>query len=267
MSDFKIVYILLIISTLLLSCKTKKKLTKLESAEKLQIYNGIVSKYIDYQSLLIKSSVKFESSKKKLNLKATVKILKDSLIIISLSPGLGIEVARIKFTNDSIFILDRLSSQLTRGDYQYISKNYKIDIGYADIQSILTNELFIYPREYGSLQDEFVTGFRFGTGDNKLDMYRKTKNSVENLVSVDEQTNAIKKYIINDIPQNRNLRISFEDNYSEQFNNVPKKVFITSSVDGKYNKINLHYTKVTKNKKLNFSFNIPSKYKIIDIKK
>ena len=267
MSKLKVVFIFLIFSSLVFSCKTKRKLQKNESTQLLQIYDSIVNKYIDYETLLIKSSIKYENVKRKLNLKATVKLKKDSLIIISLSPGLGIELARIKFTMDSIFVLDRLSSQLTRGDYQFIEKTYKINITYADIQSILTNQLFIYPRNHNSLEDEFVKGFHFGTGSKRLDIYRKTDNSVENLISLDEQTYFVKKYIINDIPNKRNLSILFEDTYSDELKSLPKRVSITSSVDGKFNRIKLNYSKVSKNKKFNFSFKVPSKYKIIDFKK
>ena len=267
MNKYISLYIILIISLLLFSCKTKKNLVDVKKTEMLQVYDSIVSKYLNYETLYLKSSVKYYSEKKNLNLKASIKIKKDSIIIISLSPGLGIEVARIMLTNDSVFILDRLSSQCTKADYKYFTDEYKIDVMYSDIQSILTNELFILPKNDLKTSNDFIQNFNFGNGANKYNFYRKTNNSIENLISIDSHNYFIQKYLIIDIPKKRNLTINYIDNYSKEFSNFPKKIDIISSFNGNENKILLNYSKIGLNKKLNFSFKIPSKYKIIYIKK
>jgi len=251
-------------SSLLVACKTQKKLNREKSVELEIIYDSITAGYIDYETLLIKSTTNYESKNKSIKLKGTIKIQKDSIIIISLSPGLGIEAARIKFTKDSLFILDRFSSQVTMGDYKFINDTYKVNIGYEDIQAILTNELFIYPLDKGiATNEEFVNSFDVRSNKETLDLYRKTDQLVENLISINTKHYTIKKYIINDIKNRRNLNIQFEDVYSDEFGNLPKKIFVVSSVDDKFNKIKLNYSKVTKNKKLNFSFKIPKNYKSI----
>jgi len=204
----KTLCILLIMSLLLLSCKTKTKLERKRNAEMTEIYNNIVDKYINYETLLLKANTQFNDGKKNVKFKATIKIDKDSLILISLSPGLGIELARIKFTKDSIFILNRLSSQLTKGKYKFLNDTYKIDIKYSDIQSILTNELFIYPKiSKLSTSQEFVNSFNIRNSNETLNLYRKTENLIENLVSVNDDNYLIKSYIINDILNRRNLKI------------------------------------------------------------
>lgn len=260
----KLFYILLIISPLLFSCKIKKKFERKRSAEMSEIYANIINKYIDYETLLIKASTQFENKNKKLNLKGTIKIQKDSLIIISISPGLGIEVARIMFTKDSLFILDRISSQFTKANYKYINDTYNIYVGYKDIQAILTNELFIYPLENeNAIGEEFVNSFNIRANKETLDLYRKTDKLIENLISINTENYTIKKYIINDVRNKKNLNIEFEDIYSEEFGNLPKRISVVSYVDNKFIKIKLNYSKIVKNKNLNFSFRIPSKYKTI----
>ena len=264
MTKTRYLHILLIVSILLVACKTQKKLNRERSAELEVIYDSITAGYIDYETLLIKSTTNYESKNKKINLKGTIKIHKDSIIIISLSPGLGIEAARIKFTKDSLFILDRFSSQVTRGDYKFINDTYKVNIGYGDVQAILTNELFIYPLENGTaISEEFVNSFNVRSNKETLDLYRKTDQLIENLISINTKHYTINKYIINDSKNRRNLNIQFEDVYSDEFGNLPKKIFVVSSADDKFNKIKLNYTKVTKNRKLNFSFRIPRNYKSI----
>lgn len=261
---FKYFIILLITSLLFVSCKTKHKLEQKRLSEISDIYSNIKKQYIDFNTLLIKASTKFDNGKKKLNLKGTVKIIKDSLIIVSLSPGLGIEAARIKFTKDSIFILDRLSSKVTMGSYKFIEKNYKIYVSFNDVQSILINELFIFPIEKGvSIKNELLNSFTVKQKEHSMDFYRKTTGHIENLISVNAESYKIEKYIINDVANNRNVQLKYEDNFSEDFNNLPKRISLLSSSVNTYLKLNLNYTKVIKNKKLNFSFKIPSKYEKI----
>lgn len=264
MRYLKYLSILLILSTLIYSCKTKSKLERNKSAEMRVIYDSITAGYLNYETLLIKASTSFENNNKKINLKGTIKIYKDSLIIISLSPGLGIEAARIKFTKDSIFILDRFSSQLTKGKYKFINDTYKVNIGYMDVQAILTNELFIYPKMEGTaIGEEFINSYSVRNNEKTLDLYRKTEKLIENLISINTNHYSIKQYIINDIRNKRNLNINFEDVYSDELGNLPKRIFVVSSVEDKFIKIKLSYSKVTKNKKLNFSFKIPGNYKSV----
>jgi hypothetical protein len=260
----KYIPLLLIISILSFSCKTKKKLEQKRISEISEIYSNISKQYTDYNTLLIKASTKFDDGKKKLNLKSTIKIIKDSVIIISLSPGLGIEAARIKFTRDSIFMLDRLASKVSMGSYKFVEKKYKIYVSYNDVQSILTNELFIFPIKKGiTVKDELLNSFTIKQKENSIDFYRKTIEQIENLISVNAQTYKIEKYIISDVKNKQNVQVQYKDVYSDEFKNMPKSISVLSSADGKFIKINLNYTKVVKNKKLNFSFKIPSKYEKI----
>jgi len=264
MQNFKFLAILLLISFIAVSCKTKKKLEKKRVFELNEVYDNITKEYINYNTLLIKASAKFDEGKRKIGLKTTIKIKKNKLIIISLSPGLGIELARIKFTNDSVFIIDRLSSQVTKGSYKFFNEKYKINVGFNEIQSILTNELFIYPLKIGAdIKNEFVNNYVIRNKEQYIDLYRKTNELLENLIVIENKKNSIKNCVINDIKNRRNLTIKFEDYFGASFNNLPKRIYINSMVENKNIIIKLNYSKITKNKKLNFSFRIPSKYKTI----
>jgi len=218
---------------------------------------------LKYNTLYIKSSVKYKSEKKSLKLKSSIKIKKDSLIIVSLSPGLGIEAARIKFTKDSIYIMDRLSSHLTKASYKYLLDSMNIAVDFFDIQSILSNELFIYPKDKSqSLQKQFVYNYQIKAQSPDIQFYRKTVSNIEQLIFVDASDYHIKQSIINEVDKQRNLKISFDDLFSDEFKTIPKSISIVSLSEGKYSTIDLNYTKVVKNKELSFSFRVPSKYKI-----
>ena len=262
MFKFKYIVIVVFLLSLTFSCKTKKgNLIKIEKLEMSKLYDNGINSNINYESLLIKFNLKYNNSKKSIGLKGTAKIRKDSVIIVSLIAVLGIEAAKIKFTKDSLYIIDRLNSTVKKGNYQYLKKTFNIDLNYSDLQSILTNDFFVYPRAEFDKQ-EFVNNFKFRKDTNYYAVYRKLPNSVENLLKIDKNDFKITDYLISDIAQNRSLKIKYIDKFSKEISKIAKKVNISSTSMNKITNINLTYNKLTINKKLRYSFKIPSNYKL-----
>lgn len=263
MKFFKFVNILLIISVLLFSCKTTKRIHKKEFSKLSAVFDSVSAHYLDYHTLYIKSSVKFKNDKKSLKLKTSIKILKDSLIIASLSPGLGIEAARIKFTKDSIFILDRLSSHFTKASYKYLLDSLNISVDYQDLQNILTNRLFIYPKDKTlDIKAQFVNNYQIQMQKDHILLYRKTLSNIEQSISIDAQDYHILESKVNEVDKKRFMTITCNALFSEDLLNLPKSLSIISYSDNKYTTISIDYLKVQKNKELRFSFKVPSKYKV-----
>lgn len=246
------------------SCKTIKNRNRGGKELTLeQIYDSVKITQLDYKSLQAKFSVKVNTEKKKYpTFKGNLKILKDSMIWVSLTPGLGIEVARIQFTKDSIFILDRTTKKCIKGKYSFIKKLWKVDVDYNSIESILTNRFFIYP----TVKDEktgFSKEFSLKNDSNQIIAYRKTSNSVENLLALNRNDFSISSYLINDVPNIRSLNVKYEKGNFENVKKFPDKVFVSSLNAGKNVVLDIKYTKVYLDKNLTFSFRIPDNYKII----
>jgi hypothetical protein len=263
MKFLRFIGIFLIISLLLYSCKTIKTVKRKQVSELTAVFDSITRNYLDYNTLYIKSSVKYKNEKKSLKLKTSIKILKDSMIIASLSPGLGIEAARIKFTKDSIFIMDRLSSHLTKASYQYLIDSLNISFDYHDIQNILTNELFIYPKDKTlDFKSQFIENFTLKKQSEQIELYRKTLSNIEQLIILDKEDYHIQEAKVNEIDNQRFIDIKFSGLFSGDFKTIPKNVSILSFSDNKYLTIDINYLKVQKDKSLNFSFKVPAKYDV-----
>jgi len=259
----KLNYYLLTFLSLIFSCKSTSRISKKQMSELAAVYDSISNNYLDYKTLYIKSSLKYKNEKKSMKLKTSIKILKDSLIIVSLSPGLGIEAARIKFTKDSIYIMDRLSSHLTKASYKYLLDSMNVSVDFADIQAILTNELFVYPKDKSTeVKEQFIYNYSIRSQVNDLLLYRKTASNIEQLIAVDRGDYHVKGVKITEIDKKRYLNIQFIDLFSEDFKTIPKSISIVSFAAGKNTTIDLNYSKVIKNKQLTFSFKVPSKYKV-----
>lgn len=78
----------------------------------------------------------------------TIRLKQDSLIWVSAS-HLGFEVARALIAPDSIRILNRFQKQYIAADYKSISQKIGIQLGYPQLQSLLTGELLYKPTPEG----------------------------------------------------------------------------------------------------------------------
>lgn len=247
------------------ACKTlknknrgQKKLLSLE-----QVYDSVYKYQYDYTTLSAKCNVKFKNESKNISLKGNLRIHKDSIIWISLSPGLGIEAVRLKCTKDSVFLLDRINKSITRGKYDYIKKLWKIDVDYFSLQNILTNRFFIYPTVTNEKND-FSRQFSLKSDTSLINVYRKTDKAVENLLKITYTDFYISTYLINDVPNARSLKIDFEKGNFDNANRFPSKVDIASVNAGKNLQLDLNYTKVTLNSSVSFSFKVPDSYRVIE---
>jgi hypothetical protein len=251
----------LIISILFfsLSCKTVKKLNKTQKGISIEnVYDSLNLASPVYNKLEIKFNLDYENT----SLKGSLKMAKDSIIWISLSPGLGFDVARIMFNKDSIFILDMLNKTYTTGDYAYIKNKWKIDADFNSLQSILVGKFFIYPN-VNDEKKEFISTYNIKKDSSELEIYRKTGVNVENLLKIDRQKYKIDEYVINDITEMRNLTIKYSFSRLEEGFEFPKKISLKSNNAGKFLNIDINYTKVTINGNPKFSFSVPASYSTV----
>jgi len=256
-------FILIVIISLSFSCKIKQnRQIKYEMIAKSQLYDSIINANSIYNSLLLKFNVKFEHQKEKVSFKGIAKIRKDSVIIISFFAMLNIEAVKLKFTKDSLIIINRLQSNVKAGSYKYLKKAFNINFNYNDLQSILTNSFFVYPHTK-SEKSEFVNIFNFTKDTTNISIYRKLPNSGENVIKLNKNNFKISDYLISYITENRFIKLQYINNYSDEFNELPKKVNISHKSKNKLTSINITYKKIYKNKKLRYTFNIPKNYEIM----
>lgn len=78
-----------------------------------------------------------------LSCKASMKIVCDSMIQISLQPMMGIEMARINLIPDKITLISKLNGKYFETDYNYITTQTGMKVTFFDLQAMLLNKIFI----------------------------------------------------------------------------------------------------------------------------
>ena len=109
-------YIIIFLSLYFMSCRTTKKVVespsasvKLKGEEVIQIFDSVKSREFDFNYLSAKAEVSYtDKSGETSSFDINLRICRDSAIWISITPLLGIEVARVLIRHDSVIVLDRI---------------------------------------------------------------------------------------------------------------------------------------------------------------
>ncbi|MCF8303234.1 MAG: DUF4292 domain-containing protein [Bacteroidales bacterium] len=140
---------LLLIIPFVFSCKTErsiiKKPIKKEGAD--YLIENLKKNEFAFKSLSAKFTASFVNNNKKNSIRGQIRIKKDSVIWMSISPMLGIEMARVKITPDSIKFINRLESTYLETDFNYVNKFINSALDFDMLQAfLLGNDFSFYER-------------------------------------------------------------------------------------------------------------------------
>ncbi|MFY0689654.1 MAG: DUF4292 domain-containing protein [Cyclobacteriaceae bacterium] len=113
----------------------------------------------DFKYLSARAKIRFDDGARDLAGTAQIRVAQDSAIWVSVSPGLGVEVARILITTDSVFFLDRINNKYLFTSYRELSNIYDFPVNYKIIESLIVGNL-AYPFKRSELIED-GDGVRF----------------------------------------------------------------------------------------------------------
>jgi len=152
----------LVISLSLFSCKSHKQAAAIPSTETNAAAGNEVPAIkgpegsnllgtIPYQNLagfkFLKGKIKLDYTDKENSHKVTasLRMAEDSLIWLSLTPGLGIEVARLLFTRDSLFFVDKINKSYFRLSYSQAAYVVGAPVSFEYMQAVILGNTLALP--------------------------------------------------------------------------------------------------------------------------
>jgi hypothetical protein len=193
---------------------------------------------------------------------ANLRIKKDSAIWISISPALGIEVARALITPDSLKFINRINGTYFKGDFKYLNELLQIEVNFKMIQAILLGNAYLHYAIEQYISDRENSELVLSTF-KKRRIRRDIDVEIPQILTQEVWFSSIQNKIVRMEMQDYRPVRKFTVNYL-QFEKVddlsmPNKLIITAQAD-KNVKIDLEYSRMTINKELNLPFNIPDNY-------
>lgn len=150
------IYIVFACAAVLLSgCKSASKIAS--SKQPVALKNDASRAMLDsmqrhafqFEWFTAKAKVTFISGADQAEFTANIRMRRDSAIWVSVSPLLGIEVARVLLTNDSIRIIDRINNEYYSRDYRYFNQYTSLPVNYDVMQRLIAGSaLFTNERQF-----------------------------------------------------------------------------------------------------------------------
>ena len=251
----------------IVSCSPARKVMKApikeEGAE--YLFSKLKEKEFKFSWISAKFSAEYSNKGKENSFNGQIRIRKDSLIWISLTPMLGIEAVRIMISQDSVKMINRLNDTYFLGDYEYVNRFLNTNIDFDLLQAfLLGNDLQFY--EDGKFRATIDKGeYKLSTGERRK-LKKFVRSSQENLKIFIQNlwldpvnfkiTHADVKEIRRD---NIRLEASYENFEPLEDQVFPRKMMYTIWADNTI-KVKADFSKMTINNPLQFPFKIPASY-------
>ena len=272
-----VIFILMAL-VLINGCKSKQK--TLNKPNQIERNNEVVepdSSSPDSLLAIIRSSeLKLDWFSAKVNVKANIanqtnsfnanlRINVDSAIWMSISPALGIEVARVLITRDSLKFLNRLSATYFVGDYAFLNNLLQIEVNFDMIQSILLGNTYLHYSVESYVSDRDEQGLILSTL-KKRKIKKETELDIPQVLTQEIWFSSLSGKIIRmemqDYRPVRKFMVKYLSYVLEEDKLVPQAMLIQAQAE-KQVVIDLEYSKQTVSKELNLPFSIPTNYELI----
>jgi outer membrane biogenesis lipoprotein LolB len=240
------------------SCKSKKAVVSIDNNKEISVDNIIKNAYkndTEFNTLYIKSSIRYESEKQSQNLTAEIKIKKNEIILVSIR-FLGITMAKAIITPDEVKYYEKLGSSYFEGNYAILSKFLGTDLDFNKVQNLLI----------GKPIDDLQKGkFDYTIQDNRYKLEDNSQKNTTKICYVETDKFLVGKQEIIEKEFDRSFQIEYQ-NYSPYSQvMLPSSLIINAQQKNEKTKINIDYNTITINEELSFPYNTPEGYKRVFI--
>ena len=263
-------YFILFLLISFYACKQHEEVSKekLEHFSAKELVENLDKNEFQFKSISTKAEIEFVDEKST-SFKAHLRVQKDSVIWISITPLFGIEMARVMITQDSVMLMNRVKSEYFKGDFAYINKMFNVELDFEMLQALLVGNSIEFEKNNKIRTAIDRKNRRYFIGTEKKRKVKKDLKKEKEKIKEQSQiiwlapnTYKIVELLIMDPNKDQSLTSKFSNH--EELNNQLFPYKLQFNIKAKKElAINVKYNKVTLDKELTFSFKIPSKYEQI----
>jgi hypothetical protein len=196
---------------------------------------------------------------------ANLRVKVDSAIWMSISPALGIEVARVFITRDSLKFTNRINGTYFKGDYRYLNSLLQIELNFNMIQSILLGNIYLHysKDKYNCDKDNLnliLSSLKKRQIKREEDINIPQVLTQELFYSKEQQK--ISFMNLQDYRPQRRFAVNYDAFVEIESQKLPTSIIVKANAE-KSVMIKLEYSKINFNKELNLPFSIPPSYEPI----
>jgi len=255
------------------SCRTTRSLPKAEvkPITVADLLSKIEQNTFDYEYFTVRRiNCQYSGNDTKVNFNVTLKAQKDKIILVSISK-LSIPVGNAMLTPDSVKFVNYIDRNYFLDDYAYLSSILNVELDFEIIQTILSNNAFLYRNDVKDkdFETSVEDGFYVLISEKMEDKNERNFKSLDKDAFIlqktffDPVTFALTRLVIDDKTNNRKLELMFTDFEKIKDKDYPGSIdmYFTSPED----QISLKLKMSGFSSEIidSFTFNIPEKYEQI----
>lgn len=256
-------YIMIVLmSAFMISCKSKAVAVQNNNTTEVVAKkdNKAIEKHyenkLDFSTLNIRASARYEDEKQSQNVTADIKIEKDKQILISVK-FLGITMAKALITPTSVSYYEKIKGTYYEGDFSSLSEWLGTDLDYNKVQNLLIGEAFDDLRK-GEYTQTIV--------ENLIRLEDQKSQKIQKAFYLDPEKYLVQKEQISQSAENIKLEINYSDTKTFSQGTIPTTLVINALQPKGTTNINLNYNNISFNEELSFPYSVPSGYKKVLIK-
>ena len=271
--DFRVLFFLMLL--IFAACKTSKKIvespsasTKLKGQEVIQIFDSVLTHQFNFQYLSAKANIDYtDKTGETQSFDINLRVHRDSIIWISITPLLGIEAARVLVTKDSVHILDRVHKTYSKRGLSYFEELFKTNVSFDMMQAVIVGNYFQYLKneKLKSLYEE--EPFMILSSMNKRQLRRAAEEKDPNKPVIQDfwidGNFRIAKSKITDDKRDRWVEATYK-NFIDVNNSLFPSTLVVTISGVSPTIIKLEYNKVTAPDSLQMPYSIPEKYEVLN---
>jgi hypothetical protein len=248
-------------------CKSKKALQSTDIQDnKLhsELLNDIQKTQLSFKTLSAKTTLELQraGSKSALSTGAALRIIKGKGIFISLRPFMGIEVAKLVISQDSVLIVDRMNKQYLYESIQDLKKSKQVDFNYYNLESLLTNRLFYPGQEEVSSAD--YPKFMSKKAEGSYLVQTADASGLLYNFAIDGNNHILSTLIYGE-KKNYTLQCTYAKFIIDQGQSYPTELGFKIGFKEKRMDARLSYSKLDIDKEVEIDYSVPTKYRKVSL--
>ncbi len=194
------------------------------------------------------------------SISGNIRIKNDSAVFISVSPFLGIEIARLLVTPDSVRMINRLDNSYFEGDIQILSNMLNTYVDFYMLQALLVGNDF----RHFSNNDLKISNDRgriLLQGSNRKPPLKNEVNvSFQHNLWLNSENYRIEESLLYEPLTRRSLRAVYHSDSRIDGQWVPREISMVFTEPGARVSMNIRYSRTTIDQPQTISFSIPNNY-------
>lgn len=218
--------------------------------------------------LSAKASVVMKEGESETSFNITMRCKRDSIIWISISPLLGIEVARVLVTPDSVKFIDRIHGKYQASSFETINKILQLKVNFEIVQCILQGNFFAYKKNENRFNSVYIEDkYYILSSLTKKKLRRSLEEKDPNKaviqdVFVNDSTFRVTQVQVEDQKIAKTLLTTYSDFRGTNAGVFPYKQETKVIADKNFD-ITIEYGKLNAGEPQEFPFSIPANYERI----